>query len=536
MRSHLAEHQLRLHNTFIWIFFLHVPVNAAAAGFAGNDVMTIASASTAVAAIALITTLSGRESATRLTISVGYMVTSSILLSALSGHRWQVDLHMYYFVALAMIAFYCDWKAIAVAALAISLHHAVLDALLPELVYPGGSEPSRALLHIGIVAAEGIGLIWMAQRINRMHLELSIKSAEANASLRAAETSNAQALQEKLAREIADASRRRLESGLQATTDLVVETLAGALNKLAEGDVGTRVLDLPSEFQKLQGDFNKASAGIEQAVERVSNKSDAIEEQTADLTGVAHELRDSIGEQNARLVTALGALNEIATGVGQSAKRCMTARERISKVRDDAGAGLQIMRDAQAAMAGIIASSDHIASMTAQIEEIAFQTKMLALNAGVEAARAGDAGKGFAVVASEIRALAQRATATASSIAGIATGSTGGVNEGVLLVDRSRAAFESISTAVLDIDEMAAEIADSASAQSRGLNDVADVVNALQANTESNAGLASQSDNIASVLVHEVSQLRKSVQHFYKSPQMRPKLRVKKTTALLRSV
>jgi methyl-accepting chemotaxis protein len=92
------------------------------------------------------------------------------------------------------------------------------------------------------------------------------------------------------------------------------------------------------------------------------------------------------------------------------------ARKVVSSAKLDAESSGEVMR---AAMSGIETSSQQIGHIIGVIDEIAFQSDLLARNAGIEAARVGEAGRGFGVVASEVRALAQRAAAAAGEIAGL---------------------------------------------------------------------------------------------------------------------
>ena len=111
-----------------------------------------------------------------------------------------------------------------------------------------------------------------------------------------------------------------------------------------------------------------------------------------------------------------------------------------------------MVRDAVAAMSEIEKSAQQIGQIIGVIDEIAFQTSLLALNAGVEAARAGDQGRGFAVVASEVRALAQRSAEAAKEIKTLISASSQQVGVGVELVGETGKALQRIVTQVADIN------------------------------------------------------------------------------------
>src|SRR5947199_2154378 len=109
-------------------------------------------------------------------------------------------------------------------------------------------------------------------------------------------------------------------------------------------------------------------------------------------------------------------------------------------------------------MNGISQAAGKISQIIGVIDEIAFQTNMLALNAAGEAARAGDQGRGFAVVAAEVRNLAQRSAAAAKEIKGLIHDSAEKVKQGARLVNRSGETLQEIVAGVKKVSDIIAEI------------------------------------------------------------------------------
>src|SRR5690606_6763532 len=132
----------------------------------------------------------------------------------------------------------------------------------------------------------------------------------------------------------------------------------------------------------------------------------------------------------------------------------VTGQARVGAAKSGAVVG-----EAVAAMAEIEKASEQIGQIIGAVDEIARQTNLLAVNAGAEAARAGDAGRGFAVVASEVRALAQRSAEAAKEIKGLISTSTQQVDQGVDLVGQTGAALEKIVAQVAEITGLVTEIA-----------------------------------------------------------------------------
>jgi len=139
---------------------------------------------------------------------------------------------------------------------------------------------------------------------------------------------------------------------------------------------------------------------------------------------------------------------------------------------------------------------------------------LLALNAGVEAARAGDAGRGFAVVASEVRALAQRSSEAAKEIKGLISTSSQHVETGVELVGEAGKALDVIVSKVGDISSLVAEIAASAQEQATALVEVNTAINQMDQVTQQNAAMVEESTAASHSLTQEADELQGLVARF----------------------
>jgi len=165
---------------FLWI---HVPFNLAVALILGNGWILPAVLATVLAGAA---TLAWRVAgstalATRLVVAVAFIGMIGLLLEQMAGHPWQLDIHMYFFAALAVLAIYCDPLVLCFAAAATALHHLVLNFVLPAAVYPGGGDFGRVVLHAVIVVMETGVLIWLTYQLLVLFQRSAEKTAEASA-------------------------------------------------------------------------------------------------------------------------------------------------------------------------------------------------------------------------------------------------------------------------------------------------------------------------------------------------------------------
>lgn len=204
-------------------------------------------------------------------------------------------------------------------------------------------------------------------------------------------------------------------------------------------------------------------------------------------------------------------MNQMTVSV-QNNSQTASAADKLSIAASDAAMlGGQAMQRVVKTMDDIADSTQRIGSITALINDIAFQTNILALNAAVEAARAGEQGKGFAVVAGEVRHLASRSASAANDIRKLIDASASKVHSGSEQVHAAGKTMDEIVTQVRNVTQLIAQISQSTSEQAAGLSDLTRAVAELDAITQKNAGLVEESATVSAMVKHRAGRLQDAV-------------------------
>jgi methyl-accepting chemotaxis protein len=310
----------------------------------------------------------------------------------------------------------------------------------------------------------------------------------------------------------ADDERGRNEQGqreaIARERATVADSIGAGLSKLAAKDLTYRMSqEIPEAYRKLQADFNAAIGQLEEAMLGVIGSADAIHSGSQEISAATSDLSRRTEQQAASLEETAATLDQVTATARKAAESTIHARKVVATAQGDAQKSGEVIRNAVAAMGAIEKSSQQISQIIGVIDEIAFQTSLLALNAGVEAARAGDAGRGFAVVATEVRALAHRSAEAAKEIKGLISTSTTQVSHGVALVAETGKSLERIMAQVSEINNVVAEIASGAKEQSTALEEVNSAINQMDQVTQQNAAMVEQSTAASHALAEETEQL-----------------------------
>ena len=261
-------------------------------------------------------------------------------------------------------------------------------------------------------------------------------------------------------------------------------------------------------IQEIKKRLGETFVQVQQVARRVTAGSDQVSAGAQHLAQGAMQQASSI-EQLAATIT------EITQQIKDTAEFSEGSREDTLRIQKEAAKSNEDMQELLKAMGDISENSAQISKIVKTIEDIAFQTNILSLNAAVEAARAGVAGKGFAVVADEVRNLASKSADASKSTAALIENSLSAVQRGREITDKTA---ESLTRVIADINKVAESIthiaqeamtqANSVGQISIGVDQISGVVQTTSATSQEGAASSEELSSQAQVLKHLMSQFR----------------------------
>jgi methyl-accepting chemotaxis protein-2 (aspartate sensor receptor) len=271
------------------------------------------------------------------------------------------------------------------------------------------------------------------------------------------------------------------------------------LNKISTKDIKEHLL-------KLANGVNTLGDSITSML--VENKSNGLtlDENSIILLGNVDKLNISSNEAAASLEETAAALEQMTSNIRNNTENIAKMARYSNEVTASSNQGEKLANQTTVAMDEINTQVNLITDAISIIDQIAFQTNILSLNAAVEAATAGEAGKGFAVVAAEVRNLASRSAEAAKEIKTIVGNATKKANDGKDIANHMIDGYVKLNENISQTINLIQNIEMSSKEQLSGIEQINDAITSLDQQTQQNANIASQAHDVA-VVTDEIAKL-----------------------------
>ncbi|MEA3290220.1 MAG: methyl-accepting chemotaxis protein, partial [Campylobacterota bacterium] len=283
--------------------------------------------------------------------------------------------------------------------------------------------------------------------------------------------------------------------------EVMAANVCGDINKVQAALKAFQELDFTHRIQDPTGKTSQGLNSLADIINKmlVDNKENGL---TLDVnSNILLEnvdlLNKNSNEAAASLEETAGALEEITSNISSNTDNIVKMSGFATSLTNSSNDGKILANQTTVAMNEIDEQVNAINDAISVIDQIAFQTNILSLNAAVEAATAGEAGKGFAVVAQEVRNLASRSAEAANEIKVLVENATAKANNGKDIADKMIEGYSGLNENISKTIELISDVESASKEQLQGIVQINDAVNSLDQQTQQNAMIASQAHDVA---------------------------------------
>ena len=297
----------------------------------------------------------------------------------------------------------------------------------------------------------------------------------------------------------------------------VVSDLQAKLGAFAQGDFATEIKEdenYKGDFRPILNSLQEISTSLNSTLKNVHTSSSEVSSSAEQVSSMAQRISEGTTKQASSIAELSKTMEDITEQIRHTTKQAEKAQQLGVVSGSHVETSNQKMTDMQGAMEEITEKSKEISKIIKTIDDIAFQTNILSLNAAIEAARAGEAGKGFAVVADEVGNLAKKSQEAAQNTSLLIEETIGAVQKGAKFTEETAEALHSVSESTNQVNDLIGEISKASEEESTGVSRLSDGLQEISAVVQENSATAEESAATAEELSAQANLMNDLVDKF----------------------
>ena len=297
----------------------------------------------------------------------------------------------------------------------------------------------------------------------------------------------------------------------------IIQDLAGKLEQIAKGNFSFEFWNTQlynGEYEPLLNSLYDILDDLNVTMGEIQNSSHMVNSSAMQVSGSAQTLSQGATEQASSIEELSATMNDISVKIKETAEMSQHASGLSKETGSAVGTSNQKMNEMSRAMQDITEKSQEKSKIIKTIDDIAFQTNILSLNAAIEAARAGAAGKGFAVVADEVGNLAQKSAKAAQNTSSLIEETIEAVNKGARITEETAESLSVVSQKTERINGIITSISSASEEEAEGIKQLTTGLDQISSVVQSNTATAEESAAASQELSGQADRLNALLEKF----------------------